>query len=423
MKFIYRIILSLSALMLVFMTVWGIFFFRAMESEITDETDDMLETYSADIIMKWLSGAEIPSIDNGSNNTYYIRKVSPEYAASVPRISYENAEIYIASKKENEPARIRHHIFMDEDDSYYELTVAVPSFERQDLIDAILKWMVFLYFILLAACIGITVAVVEYNFRPFKAILKWIDSYTPGKPHDPVPSDTSIEEFRRLSQATRNASERFEKQYELQNQFIGNASHELQTPLAICTGRIEMLLDSDTLSPRQAEELAGINRTLQRMVRLNRTLLLMTRIDNGQYMDVTEVDIVTLVKESAGAFDEIYGYKGISTVLDCAQGPVPVMMNEQLSSVLVSNLLKNAYVHSPADSQVRISVSSGKLSVSNAGDTPLDKDRIFERFYHGQDRKEGSTGLGLALVKSVCDRYSFSVEYVYDGRHEFTVRF
>ena len=139
-----------------FLTAWGIFFFRAMEAEINDETDDMLENYSADIIMKWLSGVEIPSIDNGSNNTYYIRKVSPEYAALVPSISYENAMIFIASKDEDEAARIRHHIFMDGDDSYYELTVAVPTFERRDLITAILRWMVFLYFILLVACIGIT---------------------------------------------------------------------------------------------------------------------------------------------------------------------------------------------------------------------------------------------------------------------------
>ena len=73
MKFIYKIILWLSGLMLVFLTAWGIFFFRAMEAEINDETDDMLENYSADIIMKWLSGVEIPSIDNGSNNTYSIR--------------------------------------------------------------------------------------------------------------------------------------------------------------------------------------------------------------------------------------------------------------------------------------------------------------------------------------------------------------
>lgn len=422
MKFIYRIILWLSALMLVFMTLWGIFFFRALEAEIIDETDDMLESYSADIIMKWLSGVEIPSIDNGSNNTYYIHKVSPDYATSVPQIRYENAMIFIAHKKETEAARIRHHIFMD-DDSFYELTVAVPSFERQDLISAILKWMVFLYFILLVACIGITVAVVEYNFRPLKALLGWINSYVPGKKSAPVPCDTGIIEFRTLAQATQEAADRFERQYELQNQFIGNASHELQTPLAVCTGRIEMMLDSDTLTQQQAEDLMEINRTLQRMVRLNRTLLLMTKIDNGQFMDVSDVDIVASVKDSAGMFDEIYAHKGVRYILSAEDGALNVKMNEQLSSILVSNLIKNAFVHSPAGTEVDISVTGRTLKVTNDGGPALDKDRIFDRFYQGSGKKEGSTGLGLALVKLICDRYSFRLDYIYDGRHNFIVGF
>ena len=422
MKFIYRIIISLSALMLVFMTLWGIFFFRAMEEEIIDETDDMLEAYSADIIMKWLSGVEIPSIDNGSNNTYYIHKVTPEYAASVPRISYEDAMIFIANKGETEAARIRRHVFMDEDNSFYELTVAVPSFERQDLISAILKWMVFLYFILLAACIGITVAVVEYNFRPLKALVRWTKSYIPGKKNAPVPCDTGIIEFRTLAQATQEAADRFERQYELQNQFIGNASHELQTPLAVCMGRIEMMLDSDSLTRQQAEDLTGISRMLQRMVRLNRTLLLMTKIDNGQFIDTSEIDIVRLAGDSLDMLGDIYGYKDIRSVMN-APDHVLLEMNEQLASIMVSNLLKNAFVYAPSGSVVTVTLSDKCLEVSNDGDTPLDKDRIFDRFYQGPAKKEGSSGLGLALVKAICERYSFSLDYRYDGKHSFTVTF
>ena len=86
-----------------------------------------------------------------------------------------------------------------------------------------------------------------------------------------------------MSVATQNAADRIEKQYELQNQFIGNASHELQTPLAVCSGKIEMMLDSDEeLSAQQAEDLMQVHRKLQGMIRLNKTLLLMTKIDNGQ---------------------------------------------------------------------------------------------------------------------------------------------
>lgn len=422
MKFIYRIIIGLSCLMFIFMTLWGIFFFRSMEAEINDETDDMLEAYSADIIMKWLSGVEIPSIDNGSNNTYYIRKVSPDYARSVPSIRYENTMTFIAYKDETEAARVRRQIFMDRDDTYYELTVAVPTFERQDLTGSIFKWMVFLFFILLVGGICITVAVVYYNFRPLKALLRWVDGYVPGKKNPPVPCRTGIIEFRTLAQATQRAADRFEKQYEIQNQFIGNASHELQTPLAVCTGRIEMLLDSDTLTQSQAEELVKINRTLHDMTRLNRTLLMMTKIDNGQFIDTSDIDLGQALRDAVAMYDEIYEMKNVHSELSVAGNPV-VKMNEQLANILISNLLKNAFMHSPEGTVVDVCLGNSELRISNYGDSPLDKDRVFDRFYQGSAKKEGSTGLGLALVKAVCDRYSFRIGYEYSGRHNFIVRF
>ena len=423
MKFIYRITIGLSVLMFIFLTVWGIFFFRSMVAEVNDETDDMLEAYSADIILRWISGMEIPSVDNGSNNTYYIKSVPEEQVAGMPRISYENSMIYIASKGETEAARIRHQIFMDGENEYYELTVAVPTFERQDLFRAILKWIVFLYIILLAGGIGITIVVVEYNFKPLRALLKWFDSYVPGKKNPPVPCDDSIEEFRILSVATQNAADRIEKQYELHNQFIGNASHELQTPLAVCSGKIEMMLDSDEeLSAQQAEDLMQVHRKLQGMIRLNKTLLLMTKIDNGQFIDVSEIDLSAIMRDSVSMLDDIYSAKGVSSEVE-VEDNVRIRMNEQLCSVLFTNLLKNAYMHSPSGSVVNVRLSAKSLVVSNDGDTPLDKLRIFDRFYQGRGRKEGSSGLGLALVKSVCGRYSFGLDYEYDGRHNFTVIF
>ena len=423
MKFIYRITIGLSVLMFIFLTVWGIFFFRSMVDEINDETDDMLEAYSADIILRWLSGVEIPSVDNGSNNTYYIKEITPSQAAGHPRISYENSMIYIASKGETEAARIRHQIFMDRQECYYELTVAVPTFERQDLFRAILKWIVFLYVILLAGGLGITVVVVEYNFRPLRALLKWFDAYVPGKKNPPVPCDDSITEFKTLAQATQNAADRIEKQYELQNQFIGNASHELQTPLAVCSGKIEMMLDSDEeLSPQLADDLMQVHRKLQEMVRLNKTLLLMTKIDNGQFIDVSEINLSKFVKDSLSMFDEIYESKGVRSEHLIA-GNVFVRMNEQLCSILFANLLKNAYMHSPSGSVVSVRLEYGVFSVANEGDNALDKNRIFDRFYQGKSRKDGSSGLGLALAKSVCGRYSFELNYSYEGRHIFIVRF
>ena len=422
MKFIYKIILWLSGLMLVFLTAWGIFFFRAMEAEINDETDDMLENYSADIIMKWLSGVEIPSIDNGSNNTYYIRKVSPEYAASVPSISYENAMIFIASKDEDEAARIRHHIFMDEDDSYYELTVAVPTFEKEDIQRSILWWIVALYIAMLLSVLFISVLVIGYNMRPLKAMLRWLDDYVPGKQMPPVPSGANVTEFRQLSETISHAAERFEVRYQEQKRFIGNASHELQTPLASCSNRIEMLLDSPDLTEAQARELVKVHRELQGLISLNRTLLLLTRIENGQFPETVTVDFSSVLKASEEMFSEIYAGRGVTVVSD-VKAPFLFRMNEQLAAILVRTLLKNAFLHSPAGSEVSVRMDRRGFCVSNPGDAPLDSGRIFTRFYHSQSPAEGSTGLGLAIVSSICRNYGLSVEYRFEaGRHVFSIK-
>ncbi len=421
MKLIYKIALSLSAIMLVFMTLWSIFFFRVMTVEINDETDDMLEEYSRDIIIKWLSGARLPATDNGTNNTYYIRKVSPEYADSRQRIRYEDADIYIASEGEHEPARIRRQVFMDSDGAFYELTVAVPTFERADLVRSILWSIVILYIVLLIALVSITIVVIRFNMRPFDALVRWYDSYAPGKNNAPVPSGTDVVEFRKLAEAAQKAVDRSEKLYDQQKQFISNASHELQTPLAVSMGRIEMLLDSPGLTEEQAGELVKIHRTIMDLTRLNKTLLLMSKIENGQFPDVEDVDIASVFRENVLMFKEVYAMKDLRAELSVEGGCV-WRMNVQLASVLVNNLLKNAFSHSPDKSVINIRIWNDGFSVSNEGAGPLDRSRIFTRFYQENSRKEGSTGLGLALVKAVCDNSGLKVEYGYDGRHCFTVR-
>lgn len=420
MKLIYKISLSLSAVLLVFVTLWGIIFFNAMSSEINDETDDMLEEYSKDIIMRWLSGVRLLSTDNGTNNTYYIKRISQEYAESVPGIEYEVADIYIASQSEHEPARIRRQVFMDSDGMYYLLTVAVPTFEWADVRRSVMWSIAALYFVLLVVLIAITIAVLRLNLRPFDALMKWLDSYVPGKKNNPVPVCGDVVEFRKLAKAAQSAADRFERQYQIQNEFIGNASHELQTPLAVCSARIELLLDSPDLTRKQAEELVKMQRSVRNLIRLNRTLLMMSRIENGQFLDAEDIDLSSLLSESAAEFGEIYSYRDVHADIEVRKA-FPVKMNSQLASVLVGNLLKNAFLHCPEHSRVSIVAEDGMFRVSNDGDRPLDAGKVFTRFYREDSGKEGSTGLGLALVKTVCDNSNLHISYNYDGRHNFVV--
>lgn len=421
MKLIHKIALTLVVPLVLTLGIWGWLSYRTMASRIHADTDMILKEYSDNIISRMLSGAELPERFNGAYNTYYIKKVSPEYAASNPAVVYDDAEAYLRSQEDFASSRVRKQIFVDKDGQHYEIAVSLPTFEQDTLIEHVLWWTGILFLALLVTLWLVGVLVIDYNMRPFKAILKWIDDYTPGHVALPVPSETDVYEFRKLADSVREAVDRFEHEYEERKIFIGNASHELQTPLAVCSNRLDMLLERPDLDEEMASELVKLKRSLQHLIRLNKTMLLLAKIENDRSPEVAEVNMSQILAESLAVQDEVYAYKGIVSVTE-SDADFICTINEQMASVLVGNLVRNAYVHSPMNATVGVKVSEDGFSISNPGDVPLDKDRLFMRFYRPQGRKEGSTGLGLALAHAVCERNGLSLSYDFsDNRHIFHV--
>ena len=420
MKLIYRISLRLSLVLLPLIALWAVVFYFTMVDEINDEVDDALEDYSELIVIRMLSGELLPRMNEGSNNSYTIAPVDENYAATHPGIDYYDAEVYIPEKEETEPARFLVTIFQDGNGQFYELKVATPTFEKDELLETILWWVVWLYLLLLITVVGTTMWIFHNSMRPLYALLHWLDGYVPGHKTVPVPNNTSITEFRRLNTAAQQAVDRSEELLEQQKQFIGNASHELQTPLAVLGGRMEYMLDHAGLDEQTMGEVIQMQRTLGHIVRLNKTLLLLAKIDNGQFPENTDVDISAMIREQKELYDDIYEERDIRCDMHLT-GSFLVRMNESLASVLVSNLIRNTYVHSEAGARIDIRIEGRTLTVSNDGVTPLDGKHIFERFYQGSKR-EGSTGLGLALVKAVADSYGLCVGYRFgEEQHIFSV--
>ena len=422
MRLIYRIVVRLGVALLVIMSLWATLFYYTMVDEIRDEADDSLEDYSSLIITRVLAGRELPQMGDGSNNSFTLTPVDAAYAAEQPHLKYEDHDFYIAEKQETEPARVLTTIFHDEQGKYYELQVATPTFEKTDLFQSILWWVVALYVVLLLITLGVTMLIFYGSMRPMYAMLQWLDSYKPGAKPSPVPVSADVKEFARLGRALQGAVDRSEELVERQSQFIGNASHELQTPLAIIGNRVEWLLDGGNLTDEQAAELFKIQSTLGRAVRLNKTLLLLTKIENGKFPDSVEVDVARLVQDSVEMYSEIYALRQMTVRVDI-EDDVKVEMNESLAATLVSNLIKNMYVHSAEGSSGSVTINSGRLIIENDGEQALDGERIFDRFYQGPKSK-GSMGLGLPLVAAVCRTYSLGISYQFkQGRHCFTVDF
>lgn len=420
MKLFHLVLWRISLALIVVLTVWAGFFYMAVVEEVNDEVDDTLEDYSEGLIIRALSGEDMPTASNGSNNQYYLYEVSESYAASHPQITYRDEMVFITEKSETEPARVLITIFRTEDERYMELVVYTPTIEKLDLLRAILGWIIFLYVLLLLIVLSINIWVFRKNMKPLYVLLKWLDTSQLGKKNEPLENTTKITEFRKLNAATMAFAERGEKLFEQQKTFIGNASHEMQTPLAICRNRLEMLMEDETLTEHQLNELIKTHQTLENLTRMNRSLLLLCKIENGQFVDTRTVCLNDILAHYLDDYKEVYAYRNI-TVTVTTDSSFCVEMNDSLVSVLVTNLLKNSFVHNIDGGFIYIKITANTFEISNTGEKPLDRERIFERFYQGQ-KKEGSTGLGLALVDSICKANHLKIDYTYvENRHIFTI--
>ena len=419
MKLIYSILLRLSVALSVLLTGWATFFYMAVMDEVNDEVDDSLEDYAEAILRRALAGEELPSKNSASNNYYFLREVPAAYVEGRSLIVYADSMVYIPDKHETEPARILTTLFKDDGDRWFELSVAIPHIERADLKEAITGWLVFLYVTLLVALVAIFVWAFHRNLRPLYGLLHWLDHYRIGASNEPLHNPTAITEFRKLNEAAVRYAQRSEQLFEQQKQFIGNASHEMQTPLSICRNRLEMLMEDESLSPTQLEELLKTYHTLEHLTKLNKTLLLLSKIENGQFADRTTVDVGELLKRYLSDYEEVFQHLDLQVTWK-EQGHLTLEMNEMLAVVLLTNLLKNAFVHNRPGGRILLEVMDRSVRFCNTGvDRALDGERIFERFYQGE-KKEGGTGLGLALADTICRMEGLQLQYAFcDGLHIF----
>lgn len=359
MRLIHRLTLRLSMAALLVIAIWSVAFYLAIINEIYDELDDTLYDY-AELVEKRVSeGADADMI---------------------------------------------------RDDE-----AILASFEKDDLIESILQLILILMGALVLSFGVISLFCVSSTTKPLHRLLKWLDAYKPGERNDILENPTSITEFRQLNEAVSQMTERVENYGRQQNLFISNASHEMQTPLAIGIGRLESMLEEEQLSESQAQELVKVLHSLSGLSHLNKSLLMLSRIDNGQYADDKPLDLYDMLCCHLPDFEEMFANKSIRT--ECkAEGSLVVNMDMTLSRILIFNLLKNAFVHSPSGGTITVYSLSDSLTISNTADGgSLPADEIFQPFYHSAANSQ-STGLGLPLALAVAKRYGLRLEYSYDGR-------
>ena len=416
LSYTYR---KLALLLFLLMAVWGVLFYYAIIDEVVDETDDTLENYGEILMESALHDPSILETEGSLMSFYKFTPISEEEGRHYRQVFYD-ATVYIELEDEDEPVRVMCTAFRMPDGQYYELKLMISILERDDMVEAML-WYLGALFLLFLICTSIGIQLVLKGvFRPLHRLLDWLHCIQPGKEVPPLDNPTKIREFRQLSDAALDMGNRSYKAYEEQKQFIENASHELQTPLAIVRGKVELLAESEGMTEQQMEQLDEIYATLGRAVKLNKSLLLLSRIENGQYTEMEDVSVDEILDELLPDLMDIYEHKQVRLIRKREEQPFIIRCNHSLAQILLSNLVKNSLLHNREGGELQVLTTPTSLVIKNTGDVPLDGEKLFRRFYHGMDGKKDSTGLGLAIARSIALSSLLKLTYEWqNGMHAF----
>lgn len=303
--------------------------------------------------------------------------------------------------------------------------VLTPEASREDkllIIGAVTIITVVFFILLLGGFILINRKVSQRLWQPFYKSLEKTRDFDISQHKTVVFDKTDISEFAELNESLYKLITGSAMAYHQQKEFADNASHELQTPLAIVQSKLEMLLQTQSLTTDQYTNIEQALKALSRVSRINKNLLLLAKIENSQYLDKEVIDLAQLLDNTISLFAIFSEDKNIELTKKIA-GVVQVEANKILVELVLQNLITNAILHSPYGSIVSVTLNDCLLSITNPGACSLAQEQLFKRFASASSQTPG-TGLGLALIKQVCTRYNWRITYDFTGDlHIFSIVF
>jgi signal transduction histidine kinase len=306
-------------------------------------------------------------------------------------------------------------------DKVYKIIVAKPLEGTKMLTRIIVATTIVLLLFVILCSVLLNRILLRKIWSPFYDTIHKLKGVKISKGDKLVLTDTQIDEFRFLNETLEQTLNAAEQEYRILKEFTENASHEMQTPLAIVRSKLDLVIQQEGLSDTQAQAIKSAYSGITRLDKLNRSLLLLAKIENRQFQDVSTLNLKTKVQEKLEQLQEIMQESDIKVTSDLIDSPITC--NEMLVEILLNNLVSNAVRHNTKGGTIHILLQPGLLIISNSGSTvSLDQDRIFRRFYKDEQHTT-QHGLGLAIIKQIAEQSGISVSYNWsDNRHFFTLK-
>lgn len=333
---------------------------------------------------------------------------------------FSTQSVYNKKEDEEEPYR-RIDFLVTQNGQNYVATVKKSEQETENIVRLILMITFLVIAILLLVLFITNRFLLSKLWKPFNHTLSQLKQFNLSSKNDITLEPTNVDEFIELNNTAISLTQKVKNDYDSLKSFTGNASHEMQTPLAIIKNKIEILSQSEHLDESQIKIIHSLNEAASRLSRLNQSLLLLARIENRQFEDKEKINLSAVLEKCIENYRELAELKGIQIEKNI-QKNISVEMNDSLADILLSNIILNAIKHNFPGGTIKIDLSENAFVVSNSGDKPrLKTTELFERFKKESTSPE-SLGLGLSIVKTICDTHSFDVSYHYEtGAHIVTV--
>lgn len=335
------------------------------------------------------------------------------------RVEVGDTLIYSDRLEQNEQ-NVKVSAYRNINGSSYYISTYGAMIESDDITEAVVKTLLWILGLQIIGAIGVGFLVSGRLFKPFRETLEKISSFQLHKKEYVPAEKTGVKEFNDLNQFVEEMTRKAVSDYKNLKEFAENASHELQTPLAIAKGKLELLSETE-LTEEQYKYIESLERSVKKLSRLSESLALLTKIENHEFQNDEKVNLSDLVQESLEAFKEFIALNNLTVETDI-KDDVEIKMHPVLADILWTNLFQNAVRHNVENGKINIELNKEKLTISNTGEDPeIDPDQLFERFRKAKQSSE-SIGLGLSIIKRIMDQSHLPIEYTYaDGWHHIEI--
>ena len=416
MKLLTKTTLYYLAFTLPLLLLSGWFLYTRIEKSLKEEIDEELQN------SKELWIAHLKTMPAGSN----ILLLNNPFIQVEKANSYSHQDlfadtlIYQPVEKENVPYRNLSSWFK-KDNEQYKVSFQRSVLEQEDVFKNLILLMCFVFGGMLVLFLLINLYVNKKVWKPFNISLEKITSLNMQQLQAVHFDKASIREFNALNTSLNAMTEKMNTHFISMKTFTQNASHEIQTPLAIIQSKLELLMQDSKLNEEQFLAISAAGEATQRLSRLNQSLLLITKIENNQFSATEKISIKGIVEKYLSFFAEMIEQKKVVAKAEISND-WQVFIHPSLADMLVSNLLSNALKYNKVGGEINIKIDAGFFSVGNSSDlTEIKEDNIFRRFAN-HDTVAGN-GLGLAIVKEICDTNNLLLSYKSAfGFHEFVIQ-